>query len=102
MAQETGFDDPIRKSWKKGSKLEIYSESKEQWYNGKIERIFHDEEGEWLAIKYNGFNLKEVQRFTQFIRPIQRRKKTQTKVSFDYPDWCYLWYLECNSVLISI
>ena len=72
-----GHDDSIRKSWKTGSKLQIYSESKKQWYSGKIERIFRDAEGEWLAIKYAGFNMKEVQRYTEFIRPIPRRKGKQ-------------------------
>jgi len=75
----TDHDEKLRKSWKKGSRVEIYSESKQKWFKGHIERIFTDSEGEWLTVKYGGFNVKEVQRWTEFIRPVPRKKGKQTK-----------------------
>eukprot|EP01083_Nonionella_stella_P060387 157710_1 len=45
-------DAMIRKQWKVGSKVEVYSSSKNKWYEGDITRIFIDSEGEWLEVQY--------------------------------------------------
>merc|ERR1712130_846611 len=68
-------DDAIRNSWKKGSKIEIYSEGQRRWEKGEIVKVFRDNEGEWLLIKYAGFRTKEIQRFSNYIRAIQKNKK---------------------------
>jgi len=75
-------DDAKRNSWKSGSKVEIYSEGQRKWQKGEITKIFNDNEGEWLVIKYAGFRTKEIQRFSNYIRPIQKggdKGKGQTK-----------------------
>ena len=59
----------IRNGWKPGSSVEIYSESQAKWNQGKITKIFNDDEGEWLVIKYAG-STKEIQRFNECVRPI--------------------------------
>ena len=59
----------IRNAWKPGSAVEIYSESQAKWNEGKITKIFNDDEGEWLVIKYAG-STKEIQRFNECVRPI--------------------------------
>lgn len=72
-------NDIQRKKWKVGSKVEIYSDSKSKWIKGNIIKIFHDDEGEWLQVKYSGFSVKEIQRYNQFIRPIQKKKQNKNK-----------------------
>merc|ERR1712113_682546 len=72
-------DDAKRNSWKKGSKVEIYSEGQKKWQKGEIVKIFTDQEGEWLVIKYSGFRTKEIQRFSNYIRAIDKTKKTPKK-----------------------
>eukprot|EP01084_Bolivina_argentea_P025622 47654_1 len=63
---------PKRNKWKVNSKIEIYSESQYQWQKGQIINIHTDAEGEWLVVKYCGFMTKEIQRFSQYIRPVQK------------------------------
>lgn len=68
---ENGFfdgDEFERLDWKKHSKLRIYSDSKSKWFNGEIIDIFTDNQGEWLKIRYDGFSIKEVQRFSKWIK----------------------------------
>ncbi len=40
-----------RYEWKAGSFCEIYSISKKKWFKAVIERVFTDDEGEWLRVK---------------------------------------------------
>mmetsp|Transcript_50432 Transcript_50432/g.45200 ORF Transcript_50432/g.45200 Transcript_50432/m.45200 type:complete len:186 (-) Transcript_50432:191-748(-) len=68
---EMDEDQIQRKKWKVGSRVELYSLSSQKWEKGKIKKIFNDKEGEWLVIKYAGFNTKEIQRYNLYIRPIQ-------------------------------
>ena len=67
-------DDIKRKKWKIGSKVEIYSDSQSKWVKGNIIKIFFDNEGERLQVKYSGFSIKEVQRYNKFIRPIHKKQ----------------------------
>merc|ERR1712244_199838 len=62
-----------------GSKIEIYSEGQRRWEKGEIVKVFRDNEGEWLLIKYAGFRTKEIQRFSNYIRAIQKNKKKNNK-----------------------
>jgi len=74
-------DDAKRNAWKIGSQVQIYSEGQMKWQKGEIVKIFKDNEGEWLVIKYAGFRTKEIQRFSNYIRPMQpatATKKQQT------------------------
>lgn len=62
-----------RKAWKPSSRLKIFSESGNQWCEGKVLSIFHDvKDGrEWLEVKYNQGRTKEVRRMSlQFARPL--------------------------------
>eukprot|EP01083_Nonionella_stella_P036821 100451_1 len=74
-------DDNRRNQWQEGSKVEIYSEGQNKWQKGEILEIFNDAEGEWLVIKYAGFRTKEIQRFSNYIRPSQKKKKQPVKKS---------------------
>eukprot|EP01084_Bolivina_argentea_P154753 269746_1 len=58
-----------RELWITGNKCEIYSRSKQKWYPGRIDKIFTDEEGEWLEIRYGKSMTKQVQRYSADIRP---------------------------------
>jgi len=75
----TKEDDEKRARWRKGSKVEIYSESDRQWIVGNIIKVYMDSEGEWLVIRYAAARTKEIQRFSNYIRPIQAAKKKQKK-----------------------
>eukprot|EP01084_Bolivina_argentea_P126519 224005_1 len=60
-----------RKQWKIKSKCEIYSRSKRKWFIAEITDIIFDHEGEWIVVKYNKNLVKELQRFSDEIRPLQ-------------------------------
>eukprot|EP01084_Bolivina_argentea_P316723 549073_1 len=68
-------DDLNRHNWKANSCVEIYSEGQHKWHKGQIVSIFNDNEGEWLVIKYARFRTKEIQRFSNYIRPVQKQKQ---------------------------
>ena len=68
-----------KEKWKVKSKVEIYSSSRQKWFKGHISRIFEDDEGEWLVIKYGINNEKEIQRYSQGIRPILKGTKSKRK-----------------------
>lgn len=74
----TKEDDAKRVAWRKGSKVELYSESELRWIAGQIETIYKDVEGEWLVITYTtkrgGKGTKEIQRFSNYIRPALKKK----------------------------
>eukprot|EP01084_Bolivina_argentea_P025625 47661_1 len=72
-------DDLKRNNWKINSHVEIYSEGQRKWQKGTIVDIFNDNEGEWLVIKYAGFRTKEIQRFSNYIRPVQKQISKQNK-----------------------
>ena len=71
----------IRNGWKLGSRVEIYSESQEKWIKGVIIKIFNDDQGEWLVIKYTK-PTKQIQRFNQFVRPISNGKSSKQQKSW--------------------
>ena len=48
--------------------VEIYSDGQNKWLNGLIYKIFTDDEGEWLEVRYDK-SAKQVQRFCSEIRP---------------------------------
>ncbi len=82
-------DSMLRKQWKVGSKVEVYSSSKRKWYEGDITRIFVDSEGEWLEVQYacgKVMRLKQIPRDDkEAIRPLQKpnpiSKQTQNKIT---------------------
>merc|ERR1711933_568211 len=63
-----------RNSWRKGSVVEMYSETNKTWKKGEVLDIFNDREGEWLVVK-SGYRTGEIQRFSNFIRVVQPAKK---------------------------
>jgi len=71
-------DNRKRESWRKGSKVEMYSEKAKQWMKGEVLDIFEDHEGEWLVVKA-GYRTGEIQRFSNFIRAVQPKKKQTNK-----------------------
>ena len=77
-----------KEKWKVKSKVEIYSSSMQKWVKGHIVRIFEDEEGEWLVIKYGANNEKEIQRYSQGIRPIKSVKSKRKKVQIPNTSLC--------------
>merc|ERR1740123_1953580 len=70
-------DNKARNSWRKGSQVEMYSESAKRWQNGEVLDIFNDREGEWLVVRSQS-RTGEIQRFSNFIRVVQPKKKKQT------------------------
>lgn len=75
----TKEDDAKRSAWKVNSRVEIYSESELKWIAGTIIRVYNDREGEWLVIRYAAARTKEIQRFSNYIRPVQSKKKKKQK-----------------------
>ena len=53
--------------------------------------IKHDKEGEWLEIRYDGFRMKEIQRFSEHIRPTSSTQETQTSREFQYGFRFFYW-----------
>ena len=80
-----------KEKWKVKSKVEIYSSSMQKWVKGHIVRIFEDEEGEWLVIKYGANNEKEIQRYSQGIRPIKSVKSKRKKVQIPNTSLCFTY-----------
>merc|ERR1719317_563516 len=53
--------------------VDVYSARNQQWFSGKITKVFIDDVGEWLKIKYNNETCeKEVQRFSTSVRPVAK------------------------------
>ena len=69
MTAEPIDDASIRATWRVGSRCMIFSRSKATWMDARIERIFRDDEGEWLEVCYSGSFSTQVQRYYKFIRP---------------------------------
>ena len=63
-------------------KVEIYSESAEQWLAAEIVRIFSDDEGEWVEVQYTAgtdHRLKQVPRDSpDDIRPVVPHEKKKS------------------------
>jgi len=72
-------DDARRNAWTIGSRVELFSDRASKWVKGKIIDVFHDHEGEWLLVEYQNFRQKEIQRFSNYVRPESRepRKKKE-------------------------
>ena len=70
VQNETSVNE--KKQWVIGSRVEIYSNSENKWLSGSIIRIFEDAEGEWLVVKYSDNRMKEIQRYSDGIRPPKR------------------------------
>eukprot|EP01083_Nonionella_stella_P090895 254036_1 len=60
----------IRLSWNVNSICSVFSRSKHKWCIGKITKIIHNGDSEWLIVKYNDGNYKRIQRFCFDIQPI--------------------------------
>lgn len=74
------IDDP-RDSWMVGSKCQIFSKSQQKWVQGEIVKIFNDEEGEWLRVRYGKDNIKEVQRYSEQLRPTENKKNIERETN---------------------
>ena len=59
--------------------MEIYSNSQKEWFEGIINNIFNDDEGEWLKVQYTAYDLKknkQIQRYNTHVRPIGSKKES--------------------------
>ncbi len=54
-----------------GSGCSVYSRKNKKWFDGKIINIFINQKTnqEWLVIEYNKKIKKQIQRFSEFIKP---------------------------------
>eukprot|EP01084_Bolivina_argentea_P258737 436325_1 len=87
-------DSEIRKSWKKGSLVEVHSNSQKEWFQGAITEIYIKNQVEWLQVSYNGGYEKEMLRYDRNLRksmydPSQKsqqkiNKKNQQRVLDEY------------------
>eukprot|EP01084_Bolivina_argentea_P069791 126925_1 len=64
----------LRLSWNINSLCLIYSRKNKHWFAGKIIDIFiHQKTNkEWLMIAYNAKNIKQIQRFSEFVKPYSK------------------------------
>ena len=79
-------DDQKRRALKKGSKVEIYSNSRKKWTIGTISRIYRDRQGEWLEVKYGAFphNFKDMKRYDRdYLRPMSKKKVSPSTQSLN-------------------
>jgi len=71
----------IRLAWKKGNKVQIFSNTHKEWFDGEVLEIVQDEEGEWLNIMWQRENnepmSKQVQRFSTDVRPFQEKTEKE-------------------------
>ena len=72
--QSTRIIDP-REVLAVGDRVEIYSKSANKWCKGKVQRIYHDEYGEWLTICYAKHKFidskKDIGRYSEYLRPME-------------------------------
>eukprot|EP01083_Nonionella_stella_P210429 761820_1 len=57
-----------------GSECSTYSRSKREWYDGKVDKISVDDEGEWLHVQYydgKEWNLKQIQRLSESLSVVK-------------------------------
>ena len=71
------IDKQIRNSWVRGSRVEIYSRGRKKWMRGLITRIFVDDEGEWIEVRYGKNLVKETPRESPDMRPLRVRYKNR-------------------------
>jgi len=65
----TATDMDLRRKLKGGSECLIWSEGLKMWCEGLVIKIKHDEQGEWLVVRYNDDSTdKEVQRYSKLLR----------------------------------
>jgi len=65
-----------RKKWKRGSFMEVYSNSRGHWFLAECQDVFEDKEGEWLQVMFcdpenNQTIMKQIQRFSNELRPCE-------------------------------
>ena len=71
-------NNSIRIEWNVGSKLEVYSNSKQQWYEGQVDKVYIDSLGEWLSVVYDhGQTQKDLQRNDASLRPLHSQQQQQ-------------------------
>jgi len=71
--QFTDSECQVRNAWCEGDRVEIFSNSNQQWYSGSIMKVFEDDEGEWLECEYKRSKRDtvktQIQRFSSDVRP---------------------------------
>eukprot|EP01084_Bolivina_argentea_P155158 270408_1 len=94
-SDDEGSDDDLsranalRKRWSKGDEVEVYSKRQQSWFKGTILGIGHDQDGEFLSVRYvntmkNKTTTKDVDRYAYGeIRPIQNANKDKTRDIMD-------------------
>eukprot|EP01084_Bolivina_argentea_P085905 155292_1 len=91
----------IRESWTINSYCSIYSRSQNKWFDGKIKRIEHINDKEWLIVKYNkNTKTKKIQRHCIDISPIPINHASL----FNIGSICQIYSRNkwCNGEVISI
>merc|ERR1712096_154342 len=68
-----------------GSPVFVFSDRKKVWLEGSIANITHDDGGEWLEIQYAGRRTKQVQRFSDFVRPRKQSIQIKSKQKLQCP-----------------
>eukprot|EP01084_Bolivina_argentea_P018793 34971_1 len=86
----TSKDSTIRRSWKVGSNVEIYSNSQKKWYQGTITKIYTKKKVEWMKVSYAGYE-KEILRYDGKIRPYQKRYKCIWKERTETTGFANMW-----------
>ena len=77
----TFTESEIRAAWDTGSRCEIFSRSANQWFSGEVVRVFTDEQGEWLVVRFvlgGEYASKQVQRQDDCVRPTPLSMSKQT------------------------
>ena len=69
MQPQMDQDAYIRAGWHAGSCCEVFSYTANQWLSGQVLRVFDDDEGEWLNVKFNETTVKDLDRYSHDIRP---------------------------------
>jgi len=83
MSQDD-IDQQIRNSWVRGSRVEVYSRGRKKWMRGLVTRVFVDDEGEWLEVRYGKNLVKETPRESPDIRPLRVRYKNRYNFTRDH------------------
>lgn len=78
-------DQWTRKQWTMDCPVQIYSQSRNKWFDGVVVSTLVDEEGEWLTVRYNERTSKQVQRFCEDIRSPQIDGKPPPSVTKSTP-----------------
>lgn len=73
--------------WIVGSRVEIWSVTRQSWNNGVIKHITDDEEGEWLTVEYSINFLTTTKQVKRYDTEVIRSRKTQKR---GYVYMCYI------------